>query len=86
MNNVKIQKEILELLYKQNRRCSAGVREEFLIEKLEAKISDKKLKIHIDYLDEKGYIIIKPVHDGFITIRLITITTKGIDLVGNPRL
>ncbi|WP_424356337.1 hypothetical protein [Methanobacterium sp. MBAC-LM] len=53
---------------------------------MEAKIDENELKIHIDYLDEKGYILIKPAYDGFVTIKNITITKKGIDLVGNPRL
>ena len=82
----RVRREILELLYKQGRRCSAGAKEEYLIEKLEAKIDKNELKIHIDYLDEKGYVLIKPVYDGFVTIRKVTITEKGIDLVGNPRL
>ena len=86
MSDNKIRREILEVLYKQERRCSAGVKEEFLIEKLKAKIKENELKIHVDYLDEKGYILIKPVHDGFVTIRKVTITKKGIDIVGNPRL
>lgn len=86
MSDNELRLEILEVLYKQGRRCSAGVNEEFLIEKLEAKIDENELKIHVDYLDEKGYILIKPVYDGFVTIRNITITKKGIDLVGNPRL
>jgi hypothetical protein len=30
-------REILELLYKQGRKCSAGVKEEFLIEKIGSK-------------------------------------------------
>lgn len=76
----------MELLYKQGRRCSAGVKEEFLIEKLESKIDDKELKVHIDYLYEKEYVIIKPVYDGFVTTIKITITEKGIDLVGNSKL
>jgi hypothetical protein len=86
MSDNELRQEILEVLYKQGRRCSTGVKEEFLIEKLEAKIDKNELKIHIDYLDEKGYILIKPAYDGFVTIRNITITEKGIDLVGNPRL
>lgn len=53
---------------------------------MEAKIDENELKIHIDYLDEKGYILIKPAYDGFVTIKNITITKKGIYLVGNPRL
>ena len=75
--------EILELLYKQKRRCSAGVKEEFLIEKLEGKIDNSKLKIHVDYLEKKGHIIIKPVYDGFVTIKKITITPKGVNLFEN---
>ena len=75
--------EILELLYKQKRRCSACVKEEFLIEKLEGKIDNSKLKIHVDYLEKKGHIIIKPVYDGFVTIKKITITAKGLDLFEN---
>lgn len=86
MSDNKLQWEILELLYKQERRCSAGVKEEFLMEKLEAKIDKNELNIHIDYLDENGYVLIKPVYDGFVTIRKVTITEKGIDLVGNPQL
>ena len=86
MSDNKISREILELLYKQERRCSAGVKEEFLMEKMEAKIDENELKIHVDYLDENGYVLIKPVYDGFVTIRKVTITKKGIDLVGNPRL
>lgn len=86
MSDNELRQEILEVLHKQGRRCNAGVKEEFLIENLEAKIDKNELKIHIDYLDEKGYILIKPVYDGFITIRNINITEKGIDLVGNPRL
>lgn len=78
--------EILEVLYKQGRRCSAGVKEEFLMQKLEGKIDANKFKVHVDYLAEKKYVLIKPVYDGFITVRKITITAKGIDLVGNPRL
>jgi hypothetical protein len=53
MNNNPIWREILELLYKQERRCSAGVKEKFLIEKLEWKIDNSELRIHVDYLDEK---------------------------------
>ena len=86
MHGNEIRREILEVLYKQGRKCSAGVKEEFLMEKLETKIDGNEIKIHIDYLDEKGYVIIKPVYDGFVTIRKVTITEKGIDLVGNPRL
>lgn len=86
MKGNEIRREILELLYKQERRCSAGVKEEFLMEKLEAKIDENELKIHVDYLDEKGYVLIKPVYDGFVTIRKVTITEKGIDLVVNPQL
>ena len=78
--------EILEVIYKQERRCSAGVKEDFLIERLESKIDENELKIHVDYLDEKGYVLIKPMYDGFVTIRKVTITKKGIDLVANPRL
>ena len=81
-----IQHEILELLYKQGRKCSAGVKEEFLIEKLKVKINANELKVHVDYLAEREYVIIKPVYDGFITARRITITAKGTGLVGNPRL
>ncbi len=84
MKGYKLQREILELLYKQGRKCSAGVKEDFLMEKLEAKINANELKVHVDYLDEKGYVLIKPVYDGFITIRNVTITEKGIDLVGIP--
>lgn len=86
MKSNEIRREVLEVLYRQGRRCSAGVKEEFLIEKLEAKIDKNELKIHIDYLDENGYVLIKPVYDGFVTIRKVTTTKKGIDLVGNPRL
>ncbi len=86
MSDNKIHREILEVLYKQERRCSSGVKEEFLIEKMEGKIDANELKIHIDYLDEKGYVFIKPVYDGFVTIKKVNITKKGIDLVGNPRL
>ncbi|MEN6553130.1 MAG: hypothetical protein ABFC34_09640 [Methanobacterium sp.] len=81
-----IQHEILELLYKQERRCSASVNEDFLIEKLEEKIDADELKVHVDYLAEREYILIKSVYDGFATIRKITITAKGTDLVENPRL
>ena len=86
MSDNELRQEILEVLYKQGRRCSAGVKEEFLIEKLEVKVDENELKVHVDYLAENEYVIIKPVHDGFITIRKIIITEKGIDLVGNPRL
>ena len=83
MNNNRIRREILELLYKQKRRCNGGVREEFLIKNLDEKIDINDLRFHVDYLDKKGYIIIKPVYDGFITIEKFTITSKGIDLVEN---
>jgi len=46
-------REILKLLYKQKRRCNAGVKEEFLIEKLEKKIDNSELRIHVDYLEKK---------------------------------
>lgn len=75
-----VQLEILEVLYKQRRRCSAGVREESLMKKLEDKIDNNKLRVHVDYLKEKGYITIKSVYDNFVTI---TITAKGIDLLEN---
>ena len=55
------------------------------MQKLE-KIDACELKVHVDYLEEKEYISIKPVYDGFTTIKKITITAKGTDLVGNPRL
>jgi len=84
MNNNTIRQEILEVLYKQKRRCNAGVSGEFLTKNLDEKIESEDLKFHIDYLDKKGYIIIKPVYDGFITIEKFTITEKGIDLVKNP--
>lgn len=78
--------EILELLYKQGRKCSAGIKKEFLMQKLEEKIDCHELKVHVDYLAEKGYVLIKHVNDGFVTIKKINITKKGIDLFGNPRL
>ena len=84
MNNNLIRQEILEILHKQGRKCSAGVNEKFLMQKLEK--NDGNLKVHVDYLEEKEYISIKPVYDGFTTIRKITITAKGIYLVKNSRL
>ncbi len=48
-----------ELLYKPERRCIAGVKEEFLIKKLKKKIDACKLRIHVNYLGEKGHIITK---------------------------
>ena len=85
MKGYKLQREILEILYKQGRRCSASVKEEFLMQKLE-KIDAHELKVHVDYLAEKEYVLIKPVPDGFITVRKITITAKGIDLVESLQL
>ncbi len=85
MDGNQIRCEILEVLYKKGRKYSAGVKEEFLMQKLE-KIGASELKVCVDYLEEKEYIIIKPVYDGFTTIREITITAKGIDLVGNSSL
>ena len=79
------QRKILEILYKQGRKCSTGVKEELLMQKLE-KIGASELKFHVNYLEEKEYILIKSVYDGFTTIEKINITAKGIDLVGNPRL
>jgi hypothetical protein len=83
MSNNEIRREILKLLYKQKRRCNAGVKEEFLIEKLEKKIDNSELRIHVDYLEKKGHIIINPVYDGFVTIKKITITANGVNLFEN---
>jgi len=64
----RVQRKILEVLYKQRRRCSAGVREEFLMKKMEERINNSELRVHVDYLKEKGYITIKSVYDSFVTI------------------
>ena len=84
MNNNEIRCEILELLYKQKKRCNGGVSEDFLIEKLDEKIGSSDLKFHVNYLERKRYIITKHIYDGFITIKKFTITTKGMDLFENP--
>lgn len=80
MNNSKIRREILELLYKQKRRCNGGVGEDILIKNLDDEID---LKFHINYLKEEKYILIKPIYDGFVTIEKFTITAKGMELVEN---
>ena len=72
--------KILELLYIQKRRCNGGVGEELLIKNLDEEID---LKFHIDYLNEKGYVLINPVYDGFVTTEKFTITAKGIELIKN---
>ncbi len=72
--------EILELLYIQKRRCNGGIREDFLIKNLDEEID---LKFYIDYLNEKEYVIIKSIYDGFVTTEKFTITEKGIELVKN---
>lgn len=79
-----IQLKILEVLFKQKRRCNGSVKEEFLIKNLDEKIGSRDLKFHIDYLYEKGYVIVNPLYDGFTTTQKFTITAKGIDLVENP--
>ncbi len=72
--------KILELLYIQKRRCNGGVSEELLIKNLDEKID---LKFHIDCLNKEGYVLIKPVYDGFVTVEKFTITAKGMKLIEN---
>ena len=83
MKNDEVQLKILELLYKQSRKCASYVKKDSLIKNLDEKIDYINLGVHVNYLVEKEYIIKRHIYDGFVTIDELKITEKGIKIVKN---
>lgn len=80
MNKNKIRLKILELLQVQSRRCASYVKIDFIVKSID-EIGHENLLIHLNYLNKNGYVHIKQIYDGSISIETFMITDKGIELI-----
>ncbi len=77
-----ITRKILDLLYIQSRKCASHVNMEYLSRSIPELEYEDFLK-HIEYLQKEGYVQIEDIDDGFNSMKKISITIDGLNLIEN---